>query len=201
MLKGNLSTRPFYNERLVGLVVVLAAVVALGLTVFNATTIYSLSAERSRQKADQDRIEAEASKTRAAATAVSNTIDRTNLLSLAVATNEANNLIDQRTFSWTAFFGLVEKTLPMDARLVAVAPRIEKGVFMIVMQINMKRPEDLEAFMDSLLGTGSFSDLLPGGMQHNDDGSYVATLSGGYNAPGVASVSRKTVTRKGGPQP
>jgi hypothetical protein len=35
VLRGNLSTRPFYNERLVTLGLALAAVAALALTAFN----------------------------------------------------------------------------------------------------------------------------------------------------------------------
>ena len=46
MLKGNLSTRPFYNERLVSLAFGLIAVLAFFLTVFNAGQLISLSRER-----------------------------------------------------------------------------------------------------------------------------------------------------------
>lgn len=200
MFKGNLSTRPFYNERLVAMLIMVGVLVGLGLTVFNFTTIYRLSAERTRQRADQERVEAEAAKSRASATALQSSLDRSNILMLASETNEANTLIDQRTFSWTAFFGLVEQTLPLDARLISVVPRVERGVFMIVMQVNMKRPDDLEAFMHSLAGTGAFYDLLPGEMQRNEDGLFIATLSGGYNAPWTGARSKAPV-RKGGPQP
>jgi hypothetical protein len=201
MLKGNLSTRPFYNERLVAVLIVAALIVGIALTAFNVTTTVRLSAERTSQRAAHDRVEAEAAKSRASASAVQGTLDRSNLLALAADTNEANTLIDQRTFSWTAFFGLVEKTLPLDARLIAVAPRVERGVFLIVMQLNLKRPEDLEAFMASLAGTGAFYDLLPSEMQRNDDGIYIATLSGGYNAPGMVGARTKAGVRKGGPRP
>ena len=200
MFRGNLSTRPFYNERLVGIIITVGVLIGLGLTAFNVAAVYRLSAERTKQRADQERVEADAAKSRASATALQSSLDRSNMLLLATETNEANTLIDQRTFSWTAFFGLVEKTLPLDARLISVAPRVERGVFMIVMQVNMKRPDDLEAFMDSLHGTGAFYDLLPGEMQRNDDGLFIATLSGGYNAPWT-KASRSSTGRKGGPQP
>ena len=201
MFKGNLSTRPFYNERLVGILIAIGLLIGLGLTVFNVTAIYQLSAERTRQRADQERVEAEAAKSRASAAALQSSLDHSNILLLASETNEANTLIDQRTFSWTAFFGLVEKTLPLDARLISVAPRVERGVFMIVMQVNIKHPNDLEAFMDSLNGTGAFFDLLPGEMQRNEDGLFVATLSGGYNAPASMGAQSKSSSRRGGPQP
>ena len=199
MLKGNLSTRPFYNERLVSLIILIAAIAGIALTGFNGVTIYRLSGERSKQKAELDRVAAEAIKSRAAASALEQSLDRSNLLLLAGATSEANALIDQRTFSWTAFLGLVERTLPLDARLIAVAPRVERGVFMIQMQINVKRREDLEAFIDALLATGAFYDVLPSEQQRNDDGTLSATLSAGYLAPGVPGL--KQPGRKGANQP
>ena len=199
MLKGNLSTRPFYNERLVSLIILIAAIAGIALTGFNGVTIYRLSGERSKQKAELDRVAAEATKSRAAASALEQSLDRSNLLLLAGATSEANALIDQRTFSWTAFLGLVERTLPLDARLIAVAPRVERGVFMIQMQVNVKRREDLEAFIDALLATGAFYDVLPSEQQRNDDGTLSATLSAGYLAPGVPGL--KPPGRKGANQP
>lgn len=201
MLKGNLSTRPFYNERLVGLILGLATIAGIALTAFNVTTTYRLQAERVRQQADQDRIDAEAEKSRRAAEALKNSLDPSNLRLLAGETFEANELIEQRTFSWTAFFGLVEKTLPRDARLISVAPRVEKGTFFIDMTLNVKHPDDLEAFMDALAGTGAFYNLLPGDMQRNEDGIYIANLESGYSAPGVEQLRNKPSTRKGGPRP
>ena len=201
MLRGNLSTRPFYNERLVTLIIIVAAVVGVALTVFNATAIYRLSAERSKQRAEIDRVAAEATKIRTAAAALEGSLDRANLRVLAAATNEANTLIDQRMFSWTTFFGVVEKTLPLDARLIAVVPRVERGVFMIVMQVHVKRASDLQAFMDALYSTGTFYDLLPGDQQMNDDGTQTATLQGAYLVPGVlAPGTKKAPVGKGAPR-
>ena len=48
-MKGNLSTRPFYNERLVATGLLLAAMVAIGLTAFNVSQFMSLSERRARR--------------------------------------------------------------------------------------------------------------------------------------------------------
>ena len=69
MFRGNLSTRPFYNERLVAVLIALGLLIGLGLTAFNVTAIYRLSAERTKQRSDQARVETDAAKTRASATA------------------------------------------------------------------------------------------------------------------------------------
>ena len=48
MLKGNLSSRPFYNERLVSMVMIGAALLGVVLTIFNITALSHLSGERSK---------------------------------------------------------------------------------------------------------------------------------------------------------
>ena len=51
MLRGNLATRPFYNERIVTLLLALVAAVVLALTVTNVTRLLQLSARRSELRA------------------------------------------------------------------------------------------------------------------------------------------------------
>jgi hypothetical protein len=188
MFTGNISTRPFYNERLVTLLIALGAVAGLALTAFNVQTIMTLTTERSRHKVVEDQHRAEAAAIDAAASQLQQTIAQPEFMTLAAGTYEANNLIDQRTFSWTVFFGLVEDTLPRDVRLIAVAPRIERGVFSISMIINAKRQGDIADFIDALLTTGAFRDILPAAQQANEDGSISATLSAAYLAPGQSKA-------------
>jgi hypothetical protein len=196
MLKGNLSTRPFYAERAVSLVVVLATVLGIGLTVFNVVSIYHLNGLRTKQKVEQDKNLAEAARINAEATRLRGTIDRANLLVLAGQTREANGLIDQRTFSWTDFFSLLEDTMPIDARLMSVAPRVERGVFNIVMSVNVKDLNELPTLIDAVLARKAFADLFVTGQQGNEDGTLTATLEGQYLAAGAPGT--RTVVRSGG---
>ena len=200
MLRANLSTRPFYNERLVTLVLVLVALATAALAAFNATQIASLSAERSGYSANKDRDDAEARRIRGEAATLAKTVDPSRLRYLSAATREANYLIDQRTFSWTAFFGYVEKTLPLDARLIAVSPRVEKGEFRIVMIVVGKKRSDLKDFREKLVETGAFSDFGPDELGQNDDGTFTATLSGAYlmAPPLPGQRSGNTTGRRGG---
>jgi hypothetical protein len=50
-------------------------------------------------------------------------IDKDELQQVASAARAANALIDQRTFSWTAFFNHLETTMPPDVMLKSVRPR------------------------------------------------------------------------------
>jgi hypothetical protein len=188
MLKGNLSSRPFYNEGLVNLLLIAAAVVGVGLAIFNATSIFRYSAERTTRTAVQRSAETDTSHLQSETQRERNSIDRNALVLLGFETQEANALIDQRLFSWTVFFGLVEKTLPLDVRLIAVAPKVERGELRIAMTVNAKRRDDIATFLDALQNTGSFYDMNAEGQQQNDAGTYDATLSGGYLAPALPSA-------------
>jgi hypothetical protein len=164
MLRTNLSTRPFYNENIVTAMLALLAVAGLALTAFNVWEIRSLTSERSGFVAQRTRDERMAAQFVATATKQTSTIDKTNLDSLAASTREANTLIDARTFSWTVLFGLLEKTMPMDVRLVAVSPSIDKNQIKLTMIVVAKEDPEIEKFVDALYalqGAGSFYDIVP----------------------------------------
>jgi hypothetical protein len=197
MLKGNLSTRPFYNERAVNLLLAAAAVAGIALTAFNVTRIVEYTNARRERTAVQRAAEADAAQIRAAAEREQRSVDRATLARLGAETYDANTLIDRRLFSWTVFFGLVEQTLPLDVRLVAVAPRFDRGEYRIDMTVNAKRPDDLAAFLDALQGTGAFYDMLASEQQRNEDGTYDATVSGGYLTP-TGSQSKASATPAAG---
>lgn len=185
MLRGNLSTRPFYNERLVGLALLLALVAAIGLTLFNVSKLVSLSAERRRLTASTAADDNEAARVSAAADREQKSVNQANLRLLAVSTREANELIDQRMFSWTIFFGLLEKTMPLNVRLVAVSPHLDKGEFKVTMTVIAKDLSDIDDFIQALYATGAFYDAYPSDKQAKDDGSFAAAVETSYLEPGA----------------
>lgn len=197
MLKGNLSTRPFYNERLVGLALVGLLLVAVVATLLNANEVIARSSERAalRGQAEQDRTEA--TRINAETQALQQTVDRATLRLLAASTHEANELIARRTFSWTAFFGVIERTLPFDVRLVAVSPRADRGQFRVQMHVIARELDDIDEFTAALLGTGAFKDIVPTEQRERlEDGTYGAVLEALYfPAPAPAA----SPARAGGP--
>lgn len=193
MLRGNLATRPFYNERLVTLAIVLGAVAVVALTAFNASQVLSLSGQRAAFKAEQSRDDAEAATVNQGTLAVQKSVDQTRLVALSRQTREANDLIDERTFSWTIFLDHIEKTLPRDARLLSVAPRVNRGEFEIGMSVNAKGYDDLEEFVDKLLAAGVFYDTIAGTTNQNDDGTFTgAIMTRYYLAPKPSKTTRSS---------
>ena len=158
MLRTNLSSRPFYNERLTSFVIAVVGVIAIGLL----------------QEAEKNAPENDA---------LQKTINAKTLKGLALSTQQANALIDERTFSWTVFFGLIEKTLPNDVRVVSVTPVIDKNGVLVMMSVVSKRPDDLSTFIEGLQGTGAFYDVLPRQEDSTEDGMRRATLEARYLPP------------------
>jgi hypothetical protein len=188
MLRANLSSRPFYNERLVSAGMVLVALVGLALAVFGVSMLSSLSRERAALRAEIAANTAQAQQIERQATDLQRSVDRATLVLLAASTREANALIDQRTFSWTVFFGLIERTLPFDLRLVSVAPRAEQGQMRVTMRVVGRGLDDIDAFIDALHETGAFYDLFARNKQRNDDdNTYEADIVAYYLAPSASA--------------
>lgn len=180
MLRGNLATRPFYNERIVALLLGLLAVVAVALTVTNGTRLMQLSARRSELRAQASADADGAARLRQNAVAVQSSVDPSALTALAGSAREANSLIDARTFSWTTFFSYIEDTIPMGVRLTAVSPEIEDGNITVTMLLMGRRIEDVAEFMNSLEDTGAFYDARPTVNDRTEEGLERVTVVVGY---------------------
>lgn len=199
MLRINLSSRPFYNERLVTFVIGVVGIIAVAIAVVGVQQILSLSAERTRLKDQIARDNMAAGRADIETVALQKLINTKTLKTLAVSTTMANTLIDERTFSWTVFFGLIEKTLPNDVRIESVAPIVDKGGVLVQMRVVSKRTDDLATFIDGLLKTGAFYDVLPRQEDATDDGMRRTSVEARYlpptqPAPGPKAADEKAKT-------
>lgn len=185
MLRGNLATKPFYNERLVSLALVALTLVVVALTMYSVTSLTSLSSRRSELRAQMSADEARAAEIRAGAVAVQNSVDRAALQSLAGSTRLANTLIGARTFSWTTFFGYIESTIPYNVRLTTVTPEVDGDEIRVSMLLLGRRAEDVEAFARALEETGAFYDPLYAVADRTDEGLQRVTLRAGYLPPKI----------------
>lgn len=181
MLRTNLSTRPFYNERAVRAALAAIAALAIGLTLFNAFEILRLRGQSrdARQAIAQN--EALARELRDKAQVIRRSIDKEKLATVQAAAHEANALIDRRTFSWTELLNLFQATLPPDVRIGGVTPQSDdQGRRLVHISVFSKRIEDLEAFMDALEKTGAFSGVLPRSEQPDEAGTMRSELQAYY---------------------
>ena len=202
MLRGNLATRPFYNQRLVTLVLLLVAVAALALGAYNVREFMSLSEKRRALNARIEEYRGEADRITAENARQRQTVDLAALRRLSMDTAEANTLIDERTFSWTSFFTLVQEAMPYDVRLQTVTPRIEKGRILIRLVAFAKSEGELFEFIRRLQATKRFRDGYVSDSQLQDDlTTWVATLQGQYLPEAPAIPASRTSGRGRGQRP
>jgi hypothetical protein len=187
MLRTNLSTRPFYNERGVRSALGALALAGLGLTVFNAYETIRLRAQDRDVRQTIAQNDARARELRGQAEVIRRSIDRDRLAAVQVAAGEANALIDRRTFSWTELLNQFQLTLPADVRISGVSPQTDNaGRRLVQISVQSRRIEDLEVFMDALDKTGVFSGVLSRADSPENDGTLRSELQAYYSPAGAA---------------
>lgn len=160
MIRTNLSTRPFYNERTVRTILLIVVVAVVAFTAFNASRVLRYSRSDTRLQTQAARDEARAADLRQQAMRLRATVNTKQIESASVDAHEANDLIDRRTFSWTDLFNRFESTLPDDARITIVRPKLEEEGFAVEIHVVARTIEDVNIFMDNLEGSGAFKNTL-----------------------------------------
>jgi Tfp pilus assembly protein PilN len=207
MLRTNLATRPFYNERAIHVLVAAAAAVVLVVTVLNVSWVVTLSRHSTELSAHTSADRSEATRLSSEAARIRRTINKDELALVVSAAEEANALIDQRTFSWTEFFNQIEATIPPDVMLTSVRPSFKDGVTTVTMIVLARRPADVDEFVEKLEATGAFQDVLATNSELTDDGLQRATIHsvyvGNVAEPEPASAGEATPkpTAEGSPEP
>ncbi len=200
MLRNNLSTRPFYNERAVRTGLAALAVLAIALTLFNVYQIIRLQAQSRDARTAIAQNEVQARDAREKAQVIRRSIDRDKLAAVQVAANEANALIDRRTFSWTELLNQFQATLPADVRIAGVTPQNDsEGRRLVQISVLSRRIEDLEDFMAALEKTGAFSAVLSRSDQPDETGQLRSELQAYYTPTAVVPPPASESGKDGAP--
>ena len=159
MIRTNLSTRPFYNERAIHAAAAIVAVLVVTVAVWQGVRIVKLSRYKTDLNASIHRHLAETEVRERDAAQIRRGLDQKQLALVSAQAKEATELIEQRTFSWTQLFNLLEATLPDDVMLVSVRPDFKDGITTINLDLQGRSIEDIQAFWDRLEKTGAFHDV------------------------------------------
>jgi hypothetical protein len=198
MLRTNLSTRPFYNERPIRLGIA-AAIVAVALfTAFNAMQVMTLTQQNRELAARADAAEARARDVRTRASATEKALNEGDVAVVQAAAREANMLIERRAFSWTDLFNRFEDTLPADVRIAAVQPQQdEEGRMLVAVTVVSRQVEDLDAFIEQLERTGAFRAVLSRNDRSEEDGTQRSVIQGYYEPQSAATPAAAANTTSG----
>lgn len=198
MLRTNLSTQPFYNERGTRVLIGVAVLLTAALSAFLVAQVFSLRSRNSELAQQMEQAEARAADLRRQAQMVRQSLNKANLAAVQQAAEEANQLIDRRAFSWTDLFNRFEETLPADVRIVAVTPQLdEDGRMLVATTVIARSPESQDEFIDALEATGAFRDVIARTGREQDDRTLLVVLQGYYN-PAAVSVARASDTSTDG---
>ncbi len=201
MLRANLATRPFYNERGLRAGLAVLALMAIGLTLFNAIEILRLESvgREARQAVAQNA--AQAREIRDKARTLRQSINQAQLAAVQTAAREANVLIDRRAFSWTALLNQFQLTLPADVRITGVSPNVDDdGRMLVEIAVFARRVDDLNEFIEALESTGYFTAVLARASSVEEDGTWRAELQGYYGEPATGAAAPPRPSSEGGPE-
>jgi hypothetical protein len=186
VIRANLATRPFYNERVVNLWILLLALLVVVATIVNVTRVRYDSGSNTELAAQAAQDEARAAELRRTAAQLRASLDARQIQAVSVDAREANTLIDRRTFSWTALFNRFETTLPDDVRITAVRPTIDRDRRInLSVTVLAKTVGDITEFMSRLDDTGAFQNLFSSQERPNEDNQIESALQMIY-VPGPA---------------
>ena len=188
MIHVNLSTRPFYNERVVHLVLGVVGLAAGAVFVAGLLQVATLSRERGVLAAVAERNEGAVQAAAAAAEGLRRQIREEDRQRLVEAAGEANSLIERRLFSWTEFFNRIEQTLPASVMLTSVRPDIAAGDVTVAIGVLGRGVADIDTFIDRLEATGAFTGMLAREESVTDAGIYRTLLVGSYR-PGAVGAA------------
>ena len=189
MIRTNLSTRPFYNERTVRIWLGALAAVTIVITAINVTSLLRFSRTDTQLGAQAVRDEARATEVRERAAQMRATVDVKQVQSASEEARLANELIDRRTFSWTELFNRFESTMPDDVRITAVRPKIDVAAgTLLTINVVAKDTDEVARFMENLEATGAFKDLRGTSEERfNEQGQLEATIETRYT-PATAAT-------------
>jgi len=197
VLRTNLSTRPFYNERAVHVAVAAVALVVLLITAWQISRIVGLSREKTDLQTAIQRDRTEMDQRARDAAQIRRGLDQRELAVVSNAAKEANDLIDQRTFSWTQLFNQLESTLPDDVMLTSIHPEFKDNVTTIKVDLQGKRSEDIDTFWDRLEKTGSFRDIDWSNVTVTEEGLRKVQMKAIYTPPTPTPAPRPASTTGG----
>jgi Tfp pilus assembly protein PilN len=177
VIRTNLSSRPFYNERAVNFWLLIGALAVVIATVFNVTRARVHSGSNTELVSQAAEEEARAAELRANAAELRGSIDARQIDAVALDARQANDLIDRRTFSWTALFNSFETTLPDDVRITAVRPSLDRDRrIVLTVTVLARSVNDVNEFMEHLDATGAFLDLRSVQERNNEDDQIESVL-------------------------
>ena len=176
--RTNLATRPFYNDRAVHLALAAVGLAVAAVLLAGGLRLVELSRAHRALTVRAEAAEREAAAVSARAERHERAVPADGPEASNAAAGEVERLIAARLFSWTAFFNVVERTLPAGVMLTAVRPEADEGGTGVDLEVIGRTVADVEEFIRRLEESGRFRDVLARQGERDEEGMYRARLRG-----------------------
>ena len=183
----NLARRPFRNERLPTLVLLVGCAALLGLSVHHALAARDLLPERtSGVDGELVALEAEVGRLRAETDRLRRDgVPAGDLQQWAVV----RDLVDRRAFSWSELLGHLEEVVPANVRIVSIAPQGSEGRIEVRFRAIGRTVEDGLELLQALQDRGEFREPFLTTVVESSEGidlNYTVDYAPGPTASGEA---------------
>jgi Tfp pilus assembly protein PilN len=180
----NLARHPFRNDRLPTLALALGCLLLVAVSVRQALAVRDLLPGRAgKVDAELVRLDADVTRLRAQQAKLGReTAPPASLREWAAV----RDLVDRRTFSWSALLACLEETMPAGVRLRSIAPGGEAGRLEVRLEAVGRTAADGYAFLAALQKRREFSKAFLGSVSQTPDGvalSYTVQYAPGPDRP------------------
>ncbi len=165
---ANLASQPFGNERLPALLLLAGLLALLAISLQQALLVRRLLPDATAVRhAEAAALEAEVAKLRSDGATLRRPGPDKASLARWVALAE---MVDLRSFVWTALLGRLEKTVPPGVRLVSVSPGWEKGRLRLGLRVLAQTSEAGFELVQALEDQPDFDEVYPISKQADSGG-------------------------------
>ena len=171
MFDVNLARKPFWNIRAFIFVIAVLAVVTLAVSILNGRTLYRVLTGSEETRSEIQHLEeaiADLEKknrdlqTRISAVDVDELGDEITLL---------NQIISERTLSWSALLDKLEAILPRVVRITSLVPTPqEDGSISLALTCLTEERDGMLQLIDALIESPHFADPVPGTLRDQETG-------------------------------
>ena len=188
---ANLASRPFGNERLPALLLLAGLLALLAISVQQALLVRRLLPDAAAARlAEAAALETDVAKLRSDGATLRGPGPDKASLARWIALKE---MVDLRSFAWTALLGRLEKTVPPGVRLMSVSPGWEKGRLRLGLRVLAQTSDAGFELVQALEDQPDFDEVYPLSKQADSGGgAYQLELTMLY-LPSAAPAEKEQV--------
>lgn len=169
-LEINLAAEPFRNDLPLAALLLALAALAFGMTGWGSYAYVTAASTRAQLEGELSGHAERMAAMQKEQETLGGVLSKVDQETLASQAEFVAGILEQRNFSWTRLFNVLERTVPWNVRLSSVRPLFKAGA----VQVNLTGvAQDMDALLDfqaALLHSPHFENIVPGDYQR-DEGS------------------------------